>query len=246
MYLYIVASLNGIENKITSFLNGDILKARDALGNSIEGRMTANVQGKFISVLVGGITHSFGNGIPDLPLIIGPSSESVIDNSEDPNLLVPYIKIPLIHALTQRVESVVESVSNRVFPEVNWLLINEISIIPGRYQTHRAIFRLVESHEPNTVRFQIDILNIQSTCNEVKQIADLTLVILKDSDKITFNIFGHDKYRLLEGSPIVGYVRNSISRLLADKGYIKKPKRFIQDEYNKDGLPGVSWTFNLD
>ncbi len=241
-----MANLSGIENQLTSFLNGGTLKASDALGNLIEAKMTANVQGRFISVLVGGITHSFSNGIPDLPLIIGPSSESVIDNSENPNLLIPYIKIPLIHALTQRVESIVESISNRVFPDVNWLLLNEISIIAERYRTHRAIFRLVESHEPNSVRFQIDILNIQSTCNEVKQIADLTLVILKDNAKITFNIFGHDKYRLLEGSPIVGYVRNSISRLLADKGYIKKPKRFIQDEYNKDGLPGVSWTFNLD
>ena len=241
-----MASLSGIENKITNALNGESLIAKDALGNSIDGKITANVQGRLISVLIVGITHSLGNSFPDLPLIVGPTSESVMDNSENPTTLIPYIKIPLIHALTQRVESIVESVSNKVFPDVNWLSINEISIIPGRYQTHRAIFRLVESHEPNTVRFQIDIFNIQSTCNETRQIADLTLVILKDSDKITFNISGHDRYKLLEGSPIVGYVRNSISRLLEGKGYIKKPKRFIQDEYKKDGLPGVSWTFNLD
>lgn len=236
-------SFAGQEKVISEALEGKSLKTWDIWIKPIEGTIRTKAYKGLIKVLVSVVDATQKGKVPELAFIVDPNNFEVRENYEDNTRFSIFLRDTLATELRRVVNEIVEAKTNKTFPRINLREFGDIEISPFKYLKLKARFRLLQSTEPNQVSYEVEITNIQTSCNKVTLASVISLDIDKGSDKITISITGQSDDVFMHESPMLNYIRNTVAKRLGERNYIKSPKTFKKDEAKHGGRLTLTYTY---
>ena len=240
-----MVSLVGQEKVITEALDGKSLNTWDIWRNPIEGTLRIKQKKGLIRVLISVVNTSQKGKAPELAFTVDPSTCDVRENYEDNTRFSIFLRDSLSIELRRVVNEIVEAKTSKAFPRINLRGFDVIEISPSKYIKQRARFRLLPGISPKRVSYDIEIINIQNTCNNTVLGGVISLDIEKSSDKITISITGQADDKFMHESPMLNYIRNTVARKLGEKNYIKSPKNFKKQEDKHGEKLTLIFTYEL-